>query len=330
MPCTYADNNVFEVNILLSDQDAQSLKDHLATVRIETGQEAILEEKYIGDDSLLTLSLSNGSYDVGISIRSLTDETKYYYNTLKLDVNQNQNLSFKVYKVAHIVGIVLDEYDNLVIYANLNFQCSQTTGTEFPAKTDTVGSFRAANLLLGKCRVFASSEDHAGFVDINLTQNRLYDITLRMDKKTTAQDKSSFPAWLLFLLVLIVLIILVVLIIVVREKKKRPNQEITVEQEATVAKDEPDQQKIVVNQRMQDIMKTLNDNETDVVKFLCDNNGTATQSKIRQFTGIPKTSLFRCINSLESKNLVKTESIGKMKTIELTGFFCSGNENKGD
>ena len=68
-------------------------------------------------------------------------------------------------------------------------------------------------------------------------------------------------------------------------------------------------------------MKTLKDRERKVVEFLLENENKSTQSKIRYETTIPKTSLIRIFESLENKNIIKIERVGKLKKIELTEWF---------
>ena len=68
-------------------------------------------------------------------------------------------------------------------------------------------------------------------------------------------------------------------------------------------------------------MKTLSENENNIIKFLFENNNIATQSKIRHNTRIPKSTLHRHISKLESKNIIKVQEFGKLKKAELTEFF---------
>jgi uncharacterized membrane protein len=68
-------------------------------------------------------------------------------------------------------------------------------------------------------------------------------------------------------------------------------------------------------------METLNEREKKVVQFLLEEKGIATQAKIRNGTAIPKTSLVRVFQSLETKKVVSIEKIGKMKKITVTDWF---------
>ncbi len=76
-----------------------------------------------------------------------------------------------------------------------------------------------------------------------------------------------------------------------------------------------------LNPRARDIMKTLNDREIKIVEFLLEAGNKSTQATLRNATGIPKTSLARAFFSLEGKKIIKVETIGKLKKIELTDWF---------
>lgn len=79
------------------------------------------------------------------------------------------------------------------------------------------------------------------------------------------------------------------------------------------------------SKRSDDIVKTLNPKEKRVVGHLMENKGKSTQVAIKNDTGIPKTSLHRIFTSLEAKNVISIERVGKLKKISLTTWFL-GNE----
>jgi uncharacterized membrane protein len=62
----------------------------------------------------------------------------------------------------------------------------------------------------------------------------------------------------------------------------------------------------------------LNTEEKDVIKFLAEKEGKAFESQIReQFTGIPRTSLWRLIKRLEKLEIIKVKKIGLENQVEL-------------
>jgi len=54
------------------------------------------------------------------------------------------------------------------------------------------------------------------------------------------------------------------------------------------------------------------------MEFLLQNDRSASQAKIRHGTKIPRTSLARVLNKLESKKLIIIEKEGKMVNIHLS------------
>ena len=83
---------------------------------------------------------------------------------------------------------------------------------------------------------------------------------------------------------------------------------------------------IQVTSRMRDLMETLSEQEGQVVQFLIDSNGSATQAKIMHSTGIPKASLSRYIDKLEQKKIIETLKIGKVNKIKLSKWFLKGEK----
>ena len=98
-----------------------------------------------------------------------------------------------------------------------------------------------------------------------------------------------------------------------KEKKEQPKEEKKEVKE--VKKDEE------VNPRARDIIKTLDEKEKKVVDFIFENNNQSTQAKIRHGVGIPKTSLARLFQRLESKKIIEIERAGKLKKIKFTDWF---------
>jgi uncharacterized membrane protein len=65
----------------------------------------------------------------------------------------------------------------------------------------------------------------------------------------------------------------------------------------------------------------LNEKEKKIVNYLLENDNKGVQSCIRHETGIPRTSLSRCLKSLEIKKIIEVEKIGKAVKIKLTDWF---------
>ena len=76
-----------------------------------------------------------------------------------------------------------------------------------------------------------------------------------------------------------------------------------------------------INKRAKDVIETLNEKEKKIVNYLLEHEHKGVQSSIRHETGIPRTSLARCLKSLEIKKIIEVEKHGKAVKIKLTDWF---------
>lgn len=194
-----------------------------------------------------------------------------------------------------VKGVVLDRLDNLVGYAELKLDC-----LEFETfTTDKFGTFSIKDVPPGPCRVYAAYRDGAGFQLVDIETNQTIYIELKLDKTIV-----NIPQPRNYLLPVLALIIFIFVVLYFKFRR--------------VVKVE---RKVEVGPRVKDILPTLNPKERDVVSFLLANRYKATQSEIRHNTGIPRTSLARALQSLETKNIIKITKIGKAVKIHLTDWF---------
>ena len=73
--------------------------------------------------------------------------------------------------------------------------------------------------------------------------------------------------------------------------------------------------------RAKDVIETLNEKEKKIVNYLLEHENKGVQSSIRHETGIPRTSLARCLKSLQIKKIIEVEKFGKAIKIKLTDWF---------
>jgi len=208
---------------------------------------------------------------------------------------------------ATIKGVVLDSLDNLVSGAELKADCLE--GENFT--TDKFGSFRIESVPKGGCRVYATFGEGVGFEDVYV-ENETVDLEIKLDK-TIVKLSERNNDWLVVLGmgILILIIILLYLKRLSKKEKKLEKKEIKEEKEIKELK----------QKRVQDILKTLDKKEREVVKFLLENNYKSSQAKIRHGTGITRTSLARRLKNLEAKNIVSVERLGKLVKVKLTNWF---------
>ncbi|HLF54786.1 MAG TPA: hypothetical protein VI612_03640, partial [Candidatus Nanoarchaeia archaeon] len=165
---------------------------------------------------------------------------------------------------------------------------------------DKFGTFSIKDIPPGPCRVHAAFRDGTGFQLITVEPNQTMYIELKLDKTiVNIPEEGNY----LLPVILAIAVLLLVLYFVLRKKKV------------------VEEKKVEAGARVKDILPTLNPKERDVVNFLLANRYKATQAEIRHNTGIPRTSLARTLQSLETKNIIKIVKVGKAVKVHLTDWF---------
>lgn len=81
-----------------------------------------------------------------------------------------------------------------------------------------------------------------------------------------------------------------------------------------------------VTGEMERVMRTLNEAERSVVGVIVRQGGKATQNRVRQETGMPKSSLSGIVANLETKGVLKRFKHGNTNDLELTPWFIGKTE----
>jgi len=288
-----------------------------------------------GKDITKTLD-SNGTISLNITegkqIELTADSTKTlgkdYYNA----IDYSGEKEILLFPAASLRGIVKDSLDNIVGFAELKFACKPLPKINHPLQADNFGTFSTITPT-GKCKVYASYENALGFEEITLEQGELKDIEIKLDKTiVTIKEKKSYAGYEIALL--IAAIIILIIYFAVRRKKARHTaketrkeikqahkKETALEKEEGKEAKQEKKQEQKASKRSEDIIKTLNQKEKEVVNYLQLNKGEINQASIRHNTGIPRTSLSRIMISLENKNIIKIRKEGKAVKISLTDWF---------
>lgn len=216
-----------------------------------------------------------------------------------------------------INGIVLDSLDNLVSEAEVKADCveSQTF------KTDKFGSFTIKDSPKGSCRIYAAFKDGIGFKDI-MVSGQLDGLEIKLDKTIVRLSRyngclscflfvDKIPAAALAASCIILFLTGFLLVLRFAKKKKRKEKKVN----------EIKETKSFTPHRIADILQTLAPKEKRIVEFLLENNSQSSQAQIRHNTGIARTSLARCLKTLEAKKIVSVEKLGKMVRVRLTTWF---------
>ncbi|MBT3721363.1 winged helix-turn-helix transcriptional regulator, partial [archaeon] len=177
-------------------------------------------------------------------------------------------------------------------------------GENYPRTTDKFGSFNYEYSPIGNCRVFANFNDGAGFLDVIVGHGQISQIEVKLDK-SIINYKRKISLWPLIVFILIA----GASIFLITNKKEAKFEKNKIETKPHLSQP---------GNRTNDIMRTLDFKEQNVVKYLMEKNCRITQNEISREVGIPKTSLIRVIENLEKKHIIDVEKIGKFKKLELT------------
>lgn len=288
-------------NVFLALKDANTNED-ISNVAVYITVNGVDIDQYISD--IIRLKLDDGQYKAEIRIDDLSTPGNDYFKKTDLVVENNLMREIFLYPIGTVKGIVKDKLDNIVGDAGLKFECTPNPEIRFPSKTDKFGGFFVNFVPVGKCKIFASYKDGIGFKEVNITKGVLEDIEINLDKSIVVPRRN-----IVFDVLVVVFVIIFVLVIYFRReissylfKKKEVKEE-------------------KISKRARDIIETLNEKEKKVVNYLLEHEHKGAQSAIRHETGIPRTSLSRCIKSLQIKKVIEVEKIGKAVKIRLTDWF---------
>lgn len=313
---------VFSEEFNLTFMDA-STKQRLSDIFLTISYDNKEISEFVGLAPLL-IDLQRGA-EITIAGENISTLGKDYYR--KTIVGED---IIYLFQTGTIRGIVKDKLDNIVSYADLKFECSNNIGCVFPSKTDKFGSFNVDFAPVGKCKISAYYNNAIGFNEVQIEPGKIVDIEIKLDRSILSADAGYDWVKILLFTVLILILAVFVVVLIRRYKSKKAGlskevyrKQIKKEKLKKRAVEEVRKEKIegVAGKRAEDIMKTLNENEKNVVNFLIENKNKAAQSSIRHALGIPRTTLSRIVESLERKNIIKVERLGKAVKIELTDWF---------
>jgi uncharacterized membrane protein len=275
-----------DLTLYLYDSDTQEVVTDLhARITLE-GKYNKSTLKFV-EDGRLKLKIEPGSWKLTVLIDDIKTPGKDY--TYRSGIRIKSAASEKVFLVpsGSVQGTVY-ENSQAVSDAEINLYCSSSDEV-ISTKTDSSGAFSADWLPIGQCRITTATESERGESQVNITKGGISIVNIEL-----SEGLSGFRIWPYASIILVLLSIILLLL----RLSKKPKIS-----------------------RADDIKKTLNEKESIIVNFLLSNNNKGTQATIKNETGIPKTSLLRIFQSLESRNIISIEKIGKMKKIKLTAWF---------
>lgn len=307
-------------------------------IKQETGSTINLT-KYIDKRGTISYRISPGKWGLQLYVDNTSTPQFDYFGESEYTITDDivtRAETLYVVPIGSLEVVVSDSSDNLVVGADVDFKCRSHRKS---AKTDRFGSYKADNLPAGECKISAASGNLVGsaMATVEMGRTKSAEVVLSEEVKVASLYYAYYIlgaailAAIFFLLYKVVkkrirkevkeeIVKKVKIATKARADKKHAEKEKAAKEHKAEAKQEKED-KGELNPRARDIMKTLNDKEQTVVNLLVKSENKSTQATIRNETGIPKTTLARIFQSLESKKVLKVETIGKLKKVELTGWF---------
>jgi len=267
--------------------------------------------KYVPENGIIDIFIEPSEYTIIFKVDVITTPGRDYY--FKSDFNALDDIEQTIYLLpaGSAIGIIYDNKGNMLREAKISFHCNKDYCTPEPTTTDDFGVFNADWLPIGSCRVSAKHGNSIVHESIEINQGQLTEIEVTLNK--------SISSNLIFYI-----IIMATILIIIFYFRRQISQSLKKKEEKIVElkKEVKEDKRIIKEQaRIKDILKTLNEKENLVVNYILDHENKSTQSTLKHELSIPKTTLSRLLEKLESKQIVKIERIGKMKKIEFTDWF---------
>ena len=251
-----------------------------------------------------------------------------YYRAVQLREVRDELLLFPVGTVR---GDVKDSRNNLVGGARLRFDCGGGQFA-FPEATDAFGGFSVQAMPVGACTITARYKDAVGSAEVQVERGSLVTAEIKLDKTVISERKRGRLATAGILAALFfggAAAGYAVFMLARRMRRRDARDEgvgVAVPQARESEGQEVGAKKASLSSRTEDILKTLNGKEKEIVRFLLEHGNQSPQSTVRHQTGIPRTSLSRVLQSLETKKIITLKKLGKMVRIALTDWFLGKEE----
>jgi len=259
-------------------------------------------------DCNISLDIEPGRWLLVLKADNLSTEGKDFYDMRSFTyLNSSAPLLVSAYMkpVGSVVGEVVDGDGRVVVDARVRFDCSSDYGVRGDVETDSYGLFRGEWLPAGLCKISALYNNQVGSVDTTVAGGELREVSIVLVKTTT----SSFTDYSLYLL----LIVLGVALVYLFHRRMGGSPQKTIKETGPI---EP-------SDGMLSVMETLKEEQKRIIDVLLEAGGEMTQVDVCYNTSIPKASVSRYISYLESRKILETTRIGRLKEIRLSKWFLA-------
>lgn len=251
-----------------------------------SGEDSFSTMKFVRENGRISLMISPGQYLIEFFLDDIATPGKDYLYASMFDIDSDLEEDVFLVPAGSVQGVVYSG-NRAVPGADVLLYCS---GQDDPVEADVdfSGTFVVDYLPEGQCRIVAASDENRGETMVRINHGALSEVEVRLDERIVSFD------WLYFGFLLIPILLVAIFLLIPKRKNAS---------------------------RSDDVLVALSEREKKVVRHLLDNDNRSTQASIKNDTGIPKTSLLRIFQSLENRNIIYIEKIGKMKKVSLSDWF---------
>lgn len=266
--------------------------------------------RFVGDTGVMELQLRPGSWDISLKLDITDTSGKDYYYDATISLTDNTTSTAYMQPVGSLMGEVYDPNSNLLPGATIKLECSGEYGETASVSTDLFGSFSADWLPIGSCKVSALSGNKVGSQTVQISQGQLVEVNITLEQSVAGGGDD----YILFIIILMVVVVVLAFFML----KKKP---------VRTAAPKTERGPITADRHMEDILSALDINERRIVKALMEGGGKSMQYKLGRELDLPKSSMSRAVSGLESRNIVKTEKLGRIKRVELSQWFLNSKKS---
>ncbi|MFH1408446.1 MAG: carboxypeptidase regulatory-like domain-containing protein [Nanoarchaeota archaeon] len=296
-----------EITFILQDTEGNALNQAHISIQVSDGtNNVLLNTLLFSRDGSITFKVEDISTKAVLTADLLETPGFDGYTTVMITTQDEQTIT--LFPVGSVRGTVTDRDGQLIADADIKAECQGSYGEAGSMKTDDYGSFIFNILPVGSCRFSARADQAVGFETVDITKGSLDQIELSFSRSAALRNLWPY--------LFIVLLALGGWALFVWSMRRAKNPVPVAEKPLSEGPSRAD-----------DIVKTLREPEQEVVQTLLSSGNEATQAAVYHKTGIPKTTLSRCIQTLEAKQIISVKKIGKMKRLTLTPWFL-GTGNK--
>ncbi|MBN1645991.1 hypothetical protein JW868_03040 [Candidatus Woesearchaeota archaeon] len=319
------DTDLLNVTFRFVDRGRPVLDFHLFLIDF-TGSKDETTLHYIAESSA-SMQLSAGMHRlVFIADRLETGGADYFFEA-NFNLVANDTYEVMFLPCGSIDGNVLTDDGRAVPEAEIEVTCAREYGLQGTYKADEFGTYMIKALPVGKCTLKAQLGDRKGVAKADIILGEIAEVDIILNK-----DRAVL-LWAIVILLSVLILLLVVYIFRKPRAKTLSDQKHAVVAKPRKTSSERARDQAIVNvkttveeassdfpSRLKDVTETLNRREKAIVQALI-GKSPQSQNAIVHKTLIPKTSIVRILENLESKKVLTVKKEGKSKKIALTDWI---------